>query len=64
MSIEYDNLEMIKLLLSDERVDPNVLNIINWMHLELKIKFFNDIINTIIECYPQTKYSIRSKLQS
>lgn len=28
-AIEYDNLEMIKLLLSDERVDPNVLNIIN-----------------------------------
>ena len=48
LAIEKENIEIIKLLLSNGKIDVNAPNIINLFYMKFKIIYINRIKNHII----------------
>ena len=47
LAVEKENLEIIKLLLSNDKIDINILNIFINIFIKFTIKYFNDIKNQL-----------------
>ena len=45
LSVEKENIEIVKLLLMNAKIDINILNIINRIFMWFKILYFNHIQN-------------------
>ena len=43
LAIEKENLDIIKLLLSNDKIDVNILSILNFLYIKFKIIRFNFI---------------------
>ena len=43
-AIEKENIEIVKLLLTNEKLDINILNIFKYIFLKFYYKYFNSII--------------------
>ena len=56
MAVEKENIEIIKLLISNNKIDPNIINIL--------IYKMNEIQNQIIQCNSKSNHSITFKIKS
>ena len=48
IAVEKENIEIIKLLLTNDQIDVNTLNILKYYFIKFKIKGFNSILILIV----------------
>ena len=64
LAVEKENIEIVKLLLTNDKLDMNIINILNLFFIKLKMIFFNFIQNHIFQWYSKSYLSMIFKIIS
>ena len=58
LAVEKENIEIVKLLLTNDKLDINIINILNIFFIKFKIISFNEIQNHIFQYNSKSYLSI------
>ena len=58
LAVKKENIEIVKILLTNDKLDINLLNIFHNFHIKLKIISFNTIQNHIFQLYSKLYFPI------
>ena len=64
LAVEKENIEIVKLLLTNNKLDINIINILNIFFIKLKIISLNEIQNHIFQLHSKSYLSIKFKIIS
>ena len=64
LAVEKENVEIVKLLISNNKIDPNIICILSYYYYKIHNKSFNYIQHQIIQSHFTTNHSMKFHIKS